>query len=264
MNAERVALFGHGRFGEAFTGLLRQAGHDVRVIDPEARVPPELAATPADALAHAQWVVLAMPVRHLRNALVSLRPLLEPQHIVIDVASVKLNPVIWMDEILGAAIAHAGTHPLFGPVSLASGERPLRVVVCANRHHPQAAARTQALFEQLGCEVLQGDAASHDHAMAETHALTFYIARALIDMGIGEDVSMAPPSFLALKGMLDAVRGDAGHLFAAIQQENPYAEGVRQRLLETLGRIHQRLARDVDATALSIPEPPAANKPESA
>jgi len=37
------------------------------------------------------------------------------------------------------------------------------------------------------------------------------------------------------------VRGDAGHLFAAIQRENPYADAARARLLEHLELIHRRL-----------------------
>lgn len=267
MTPGRVALFGYGRFGQALAGLLRDAGHEVRAVDPVAAIPAELAATsPAAALTEAEWVILAVPVRCLRELLASLRPLLQPHHVVLDVGSVKLLPAVWMDEILGADIAHASTHPLFGPQSLARGERPLRVVVCPSRRHPQAAERARTLFERIGCSVLMRDAAEHDSAMAETHALAFYIARALVDMGIGEDFSMAPPSFLGLGNMLAAVRGDAGHLFATIQQENPYAEGVRERFLTTLTRIHQRLQRDFDGSALAIPPStePAAQSPGTA
>ncbi len=256
MTRSTVALFGYGRFGQAFATLLRQAGHAVRVVDPVASVPAELAAaSPEQALAAAHWVVLAMPLRRMRAALLELRPLLHAQHRVIDVGSVKLQPQAWMDELLGPAIAHIGSHPLFGPLSLARGERPLRVVLCASAQHPQLPAAARALFEQIGCQVIDRDAAAHDEAMAQTHALAFYIAKALVEMGIGDDLSMAPPSFLGLSNMLAAVRGDAGHLFAAIQQENPYAAAARERFIATLGTIHERLQRESDAGALAIPSP---------
>lgn len=103
-------------------------------------------------------------------------------------------------------------------------------------------------------DVIDQDPATHDHAMAETHALTFFIAKALVEMGVGEDLSMAPPFFQGLAHMLAAVRGDAGHLFAAIQRENPYAPKARARLLDTLSAIHQRLLADGDANAPSIPD----------
>ena len=248
-----LALFGYGRFGRAFADLVAHAGHTVRVVDPAATVPAGYACdTAAHALDGAQWAVLAMPVPHLEDALRALRPLLAPQHTVIDVGSVKQHPCRLLDEYLGDAIPHAGTHPLFGPLSIARGE-PRRTVVCASARHPQAAARTRALFTELGCSVIDKDPATHDHAMAKTHALAFFIARALVEMGVGDDLSMAPPSFLGLANMLAAVRGDAGHLFAAIQRENPYAGAARAELIEHLARIHGRLLASDDA--MPIPPP---------
>ena len=251
------ALFGHGRFGCAFADLLQRAGHVVRIHDQHAEIPAALAApAPADALAGADWVVLAMPVPQLEPALRELRPLLDARHTVIDVGSVKEHPCALLDEHLGEAVPHAGTHPLFGPLSLARGE-PLRAVLCASAHHPQAAERTRALFESLGCTVIAQDAATHDRAMAKTHALAFFIARALVEMGVGEDLSVAPPSFLGLANMLAAVRGDAGHLFAAIQRENPFAADARAQLLAELARVHRQLLADADGDSLAIPGPPA-------
>lgn len=247
------AVIGYGRFGRAFVDLLQHAGHTVRAWDPHAALPPALAApTLAEATAGASWVVLAVPVPRLAQALRELRPLLEPHQTVIDVGSVKQQPCAQLDAWLGAAIPHAGTHPLFGPLSLTRGERPLRVVLCASARHPDAARRTQALFESLDCEVIEQDPASHDRAMAQTHALAFFIAKALVEMGVGDDLSMAPPSFLGLASMLAAVRADAGHLFTAIQRENPYAAEARARLLEHLRTVHCRLL-DEDDDTLAIP-----------
>ncbi|MBS0570501.1 MAG: prephenate dehydrogenase [Proteobacteria bacterium] len=250
------ALLGHGRFGQAFTDLLQRAGHRVRVYDPRAAVPAHLAsASSAAAIADAQWVVLAMPVPHMAAALEPLLGQLDPAQTVIDVGSVKQHPCELLDRVLGTAVPHAGTHPLFGPLSLARGD-PLRAVLCASARHPDAAARTRALFEALGCTVIACDPVAHDRAMAQTHALAFYIAKALVEMGVGEDLSMAPPSFLGLANMLAAVRGDAGHLFAAIQQENPFADAAREHFLAVLGQIHRRLRRDIGAPGLAIPAPP--------
>lgn len=254
-----IALLGYGRFGQAFADLLQQAGHAVTVFDPGAEVPASLSRpSMVEAVDGAEWIVLAMPVPVMGDVLRELKSRLRKGQTVIDVGSVKEHPCQLMDQWLGAEIAHAGTHPLFGPLSLARNERPLRAVLCASNHHADAARRTRALLESLGCDVIERDAASHDRAMAQTHALAFFIAKALVDMGIGEDLSMAPPSFLGLANMLAAVRGDAGHLFAAIQRENPYAAEARAALIDHLGAIHRHLSDEEGAT-LSIPdmtEPP--------
>lgn len=251
------AILGYGRFGQAFAGLLQQAGYRVRAFDPQAKVPIDLAApSAAAAIDGAAWVVLAMPVPHLRTALLALRPQLHAGQTVLDVGSVKMRPCATMDELLGAAIPHAGTHPLFGPLSLARGE-PLRTVVCPAADHPQAAARAGALFRALGCEVIEQDPESHDRAMAMTHALAFFIAKGLVDLGVDDGMPVAPPSFQGMKHMLAAVRGDAGHLFAAIQRENPFAAEARAQLLAELERVHRQLLADADGDSLAIPAPPA-------
>ena len=242
--AMRFAVLGYGRFGEAFAGLLVRAGHDVRVYDPHAAVPSALAAPSLRAaLDGASWVVLAMPVPLLREALHAARPLLHGGQIVFDVGSVKLHPCAAMAELLGSTIPHVGTHPLFGPLSLARGELR-RTVICAAAEHPQAAERTRQLFVELGCEVIDQDPESHDRAMARTHALAFFIAKGLIDIGVDEGMPVAPPSFDGMKHMLAAVRGDAGHLFGAIQRENPFAAEAREELMIELDRIHQQLLAD--------------------
>lgn len=258
--ATSFAVLGYGRFGRAFAELLLQAGHAVRAWDPGAEIPAALAVhSMAAAVEAAPWVVLAMPVPRLRESLLALRPHLHGGHTVFDVGSVKMHPCAAMDELLGAAIPHAGTHPLFGPLSLARDERPLRVVLCPAADHPAAAARVRALFAGLGCEVIEQDPESHDRAMARTHALAFFVAKGLIELGVDDGMALAPPSFQGMRHMLAAVRGDAGHLFAAIQRENPFAAEARAQLLAELERVHRQLLADAHDDSLAIPAPPEAD-----
>ena len=172
---------------------------------------------------------------------------------MFDVGSVKLGPGAVMDELLGAEIPHVGAHPLFGPLSLARGDKPLRVVVCPCAGHAEAAARTAGLLRTLDCEVIDLDAASHDRAMARTHAMAFFVAKGLIDFGVDDAMMLAPPSFQGMRRMLDAVRGDAGHLFATIQRENPFAAQARADLLTALAAVHRQLQTAADDDSLSIP-----------
>ena len=54
-------------------------------------------------------------------------------------------------------------------------------------------------------------------------------------------VPFAPPSFQAISRTIETVRSDAGHLFAAIQRENPFAGEARRQLLEALTEIDRAL-----------------------
>ena len=239
----RIALLGYGRFGRALGALLEAADLGYRAMDPGASLPEGLRAESVpELLEGAELVVVAVPVPQVREVLLALRPHLRPEHLVLDVGSVKVKPVEAMAEVLGARVPWVGTHPLFGPLSLAMAERPMRVVICPNPLHPGAAPRARRFYEALGCEVIEQTPEGHDRVMACTHALTFFVAKGMVDSGAAVDVPFAPASFKALSRTIETVRSDAGHLFTAIQQENRFATQARERLLQALQGIHRDLA----------------------
>jgi prephenate dehydrogenase len=237
-----VAILGYGRFGRALGQLFAEAGVAHRAYDPHAEVPAEHRVDSVGQLVSgATFVVVAVPVDQVRTALALLLPHLQPTQVVLDVCSVKVRPSADLSEILNDAIPWCGTHPLFGPLSLALAERPLRVVVCPAAAHLRAAARVRALYERIGCEVIEQTPESHDRVMAHTHALTFFVAKGMIDAGAGMEVPFAPPSFQAIARAIETVRSDAGHLFAAIARDNPFAAEARKQLVSALSSIDQAL-----------------------
>jgi prephenate dehydrogenase len=239
MVTQHIGIVGYGRFGKALGTLVEQAGRSFRAWDPSAPVPPEAngVASLADLLSLVDTVFISVPVAQFRDALEAMVPWVRPEHTLLDVGSVKMGPEESFRSVVGARCAWVATHPLFGPVSLSRGERPLRVVVCPNETHPDAVEYTRTLYESLGCEVRLQDADAHDRLMAETHALTFLIAKALLDMNVGEGTDFVPPSFAAMSRAIDSVRGDAGHLFLAIQRENPHAQMVRRQFIDALENL---------------------------
>lgn len=259
---ERVALLGCGRFGRALGERMESAGLSVRAYDPSVEVPPAWrAGSPAKAVAGADVVVLAVPVPVIPDVLRELRPHLLPTQLVLDVGSVKVRPQQAMAEVLGPDVPWVGTHPLFGPESLARGERPLRVVVCPNMQHLRAAPRASALYTRLGCEVETFSADFHDELMARTHALPLFLGQGLRESGAGAPAAVAPPCFQAVTRLVEAARSEAPHLLTAVQVENPYARELRELLLDVLGHVHAGYLAQEGAEA---PAPQAEPSPELA
>jgi prephenate dehydrogenase len=249
-----IAILGYGRFGQALTALVLDAGRPLRVYDPATAVPEEVRAdSAADAVRGAVVVVPAVPVDAFHAVLEQIRPALAPAHVVCDVTSVKRGAVESMQQLLGDDVPWVATHPLFGPASIARGERPLRVVVCPDTPHPAAAAAARELYTAIGCRVIDQDSAAHDRVMADTHALAFFVAKGMLAIGAGDDAEAVPPSFQAMATTINTVRSDAGHLFYPIQQGNPFAPDARERLLDALGRIHRELAEASQAEGGGAP-----------
>ena len=265
MPAVDVAILGYGRFGRALAQLVTEAGLTVRAYDPVAEIPPEQrAGSTRDLVQGASFVVVAVPVPRMHASLVDLRPHLTPDQVVFDVGSVKVGPAASLSAALGKDIPWVATHPLFGPLSLALAERPLRVVLCPappSFGHGAAAAKVRALYERIGCEVIEQTPESHDRVMAHTHALTFFVAKGMIDAGAGMEVPFAPASFQAIARAIETVRSDAGHLFSAIARENPFAGEARKQLVVALSAIDRALDAATAEGAGEVAGPDAA--PES-
>ena len=72
---DSVALLGYGRFGRALGQLFTEAGVAHRAYDEHAEVPREFRAASLHELAKgASFVIVAVPVPHMRAALLALRP----------------------------------------------------------------------------------------------------------------------------------------------------------------------------------------------
>jgi prephenate dehydrogenase len=241
----RVGVLGYGRFGSALCDLLAEAAFPVAAWDPHVEVPAGRSLGGVrDVVQGARFVLLATPVEAQRSTLESIRPLLAPNQVVIDVGSVKVLPERWMAEVLGDEIPWIATHPLFGPDSLARGERPLRVVVVPSTRHPAALQAVMAFYTRLGCTVIQQEAEAHDRAMADAHALGFFIAKGLLDSGVTLGSDIVPPSAQGLTRLIHAVRVDAGHLLGTLHRENPFASQRRKDLVEALASLDQALDQE--------------------
>jgi prephenate dehydrogenase len=240
--ARPIGIIGYGSFGAALAELAVDSGHQVQAFDLQAAIPPEYAAAGlAELIRDCRTLVLAVPIESIAAVASQIRPTLHPEHFVLHVASVQDGPNRALHQVFGQQIPWAGSHPLFGPSSIAMGERPLQVVVCLNEAMPQYTERAVGFYQALGCEVLTEHGPVHDRCMAYSHALTFFVAKGMLDLGEIDRLSFSPPSFRSMQTTIDTVRADASHLFLSIERANPYAAEARQKLLEALGTIHGQL-----------------------
>ncbi len=93
-------------------------------------------------------IILAVPVRALEQTLTDIKPLLRVGQLVIDVCSVKCQPVALLEKNLPAGVEAVSIHPLFGPQSARDGIAGLKIAVCPVRGEG-AAAVAKFLHETL-------------------------------------------------------------------------------------------------------------------
>lgn len=249
-----IGLIGFGRFGELAVRHL--AGRcPVAVLDRGGKGEAIRAAggRPAglEEVCGQPVLILAVPISALRTTLAEVAPRIPPQGLVVDVCSVKLLPVRWMEARLPATASILATHPMFGPDSAARGLSGQKIVLCPVRMPPERVARIRTLLEAEGLEVIEAAPEEHDRQIATSLALTHFIGRCLAACGARE-LPIDTEGYRRLLTTLSVVENDTWQLFEDMHRFNPFAGEVRRAFIQAMGEIDGRLEALAHGASTSI------------
>lgn len=212
----RLALIGCGLMGGSFALAMQRARLVRHVVaycpNPHTLqtaqhmgVIHEAASCPADAVAHADLVVLAVPVAASESVFLSIANSLPEQTIVMDVGSTKQNVIEAAEAALGTRVGQfVPAHPIAGKevAGIAHADADLyrgKQVILTPTRQTRIGALQQitALWEALGCKVQTMTPQAHDAAFAAISHLPHLTAFALMHSILHQD---AAADTLALGG----------------------------------------------------------------
>ena len=228
-----LGIIGFGSFGSFLAGLLPEDSRKL-VFDIESRqssVANLEFVRLHELLQNADIIFLAVPIAVYPELLTQLR---ESRALIIDIASVKVEPTKLFQQHLSADHEVLQMHPLFGPESAASGLDGHKLIVTGKKG--DRAQQVIDYFDSVGADIIETTAEAHDQQMAYTHVLTFFISRALLNMKI-RDVELSAPSFQKLLALEELESHHSDDLFKTIQRGNPYGDAVRQELMTALKQL---------------------------
>ena len=238
-----VGLIGFGRFGRLMARYLAADFH-VQVWDPTAdgQAVVSTGAWPTDFMTAAQSdvVIPAVPISRLKEVLNQIKPHLKSEALVIDVCSVKEQPIRWMQKILPERIEILGTHPMFGPDSAADSLHGRKIVLCRVRVGLERYAKIRGYLESKRLKVIETSAAEHDRQIAVSLGLTHFIGRALAATG-AKPQDIDTEGYRRLLRILEVVENDTWQLFEDMHRYNPHAEEVRRLFMGALEEIEKKL-----------------------
>lgn len=234
-----LALVGVGAFGEFCIPHLRPF-FDIRIHDARRDLREVCARWDVEAVdlataAGQDIVVLAVPLGSLRAVARAMAAHLRPGALVIDVCSVKAEPLAILREELPATVHAVGTHPLFGPQSGRDGIAGLRIAVCA-RESARSLSVARFLRRRLRLDVIRTGADEHDRQMAYVQGLTHLLGRVTAAMQLPR-LDLTTASFNHLQRMVEMVRHDTDELFRTIVLDNPYGPEVMRAFAEAAREV---------------------------
>jgi len=239
-----MGIVGFGRFGRFAASHLRNY-FDLSVYDSDNRTSEAreigISMEPLEKVAKSSIVLLCVPISQIRSVLMEMVPHLTENSLVADTCSVKCYPLSLMKTILPPHVQVIGTHPLFGPDSAAKGLQGKKIVLCPIRVRDLSIM--ESFLNRLGLNVLISSPENHDRLMASTQAVVQFLGRAFLELGLGRQ-DMATPGYETLISILDVVQNDTWELFRDLETFNRFAKEMRERLIESLITINQKLNQE--------------------
>ena len=238
-----VGIIGYGRFGSLMADVLQKhwPRAKVKVCSRSHKPDGQLFFSLAE-VAQCDIIVPCMPISALPTVLRELKPLLGVKSTIIDICSVKVEPVRWLKEILGPAAQIIASHPMFGPDSTRHGTRFNGLsMVLHNISAPAAIYETWAGFwQKLGVTIIDLTPEEHDRLAASTMTYSFLIGRVSELVGIHR-TPIDTKAFEHIYESMEYIIHDSWELFCDIQKYNPYSAEIRKKVAAALETIEKKL-----------------------
>lgn len=228
---------GRGAMGAVLSRMFSDLGHTVLVADLETQL------TPGDAAEAADVTVVSVPIEATERVIREVGPRLRPDALLMDVTSVKRNPVRAMLESTKASVV--GTHPMFGPsVHSLQGQR---VVVCPARGEAWA-SWVSATLTARGLAVVEATPEHHDRMMATVQVLTHFqtqvhgLTLARLGAPLAESLRFTSPAYLMELYMGARHFAQSADLYGPIEMTNPETAAITSTFLNAATEVADILA----------------------
>lgn len=213
--------------------------------------------TLVSALAGAEVVVVATPVRAMRGVFEAIAPHLPPGCVVTDVGSTKRQVAAWARALLPPGVPFVGGHPMAGAehAGVASARPELfdgaTYCVTPEPDAPQwAIERVEALALAVGGRLVRMTPEVHDHIVAGASHLPLLASAALMHTTTREPGWEEALGVMAATGYRDATRLASGDATMHRDICVTNAEEIRPLLLDLADTLREAAERLDDPDAI--------------
>lgn len=233
-----VAILGYGRFGKVLAELLKK-DFTVFIYDKAKSASKTPSFVSLEKALEAQTIFIAVPISACANLIEKIAKKLKPGTTVIDVCSVKVEPVKIMKKFLPKNIDIIATHPMFGPDSIKINSN-LKMMMHKVRDQNQQYEFWKHYFAKKKIQIIEMTPKEHDKKAAFSQGITHYLGRILEDMNLKE-TEIDTTGFKKLLSIKDQTCNDSWQLFCDLQNYNPYSKNMQKKFEAAIKKITKEL-----------------------
>jgi chorismate mutase / prephenate dehydrogenase len=190
-------------------------------------------------------VVLAVPIAATVEVARQVGPHVRPGACLMDITSIKRQPLAAMLESTPETVDVVGTHPMFGPHGIDFDRQ--KVVLCPGRGE-KGFERVQKLYEVFGAETIVATADEHDKQMALIqvliHEKTIVLGSVLerLKANLGRSLQFASPIYRTELALIGRMFSQRAELYADILTANPDATALSHIFEQEAGHFARAVA----------------------
>ncbi len=186
-------------------------------------------ATNAGVMKAADIILLSVNIDAFEETVKEISPHVRPGHVIVDITSVKEQPVALMHQYFPKATV-LGTHPLFGPGAKDLANQNF-VLTPTNEAENVLARKVMTYLQQHKSRVTVLTPEKHDRMMSVVLGLSHFIsivtADTLIEIGkLQDQKAVGGSTYRVLTTLVESVVSEDPELYATLQMKLPYLNEV--------------------------------------
>ena len=245
-----LILGGTGQTGSWFARYFKEKGFDVAIWGPSGRVEVaerlgvRYAREMMAEVERSDIILVSVLIEKTVEMIRQVAPHMHPGSLIMDVTSIKSEPVKAMTTYTPKGVEVLGTHPMFGP-TMPNLRGQTIIFTPAEGRTGNWLSVIQSLFQSDGAHVETLDAEEHDQIMAVVQALTHFayigIGAALhaLDFDVQRSRRFMSPVYEIMIDFVGRILDQDPELYASIQR-NPKAAAVRQTFIAECMRLSEK------------------------
>lgn len=212
---------GLGKFGQLIHKLLKQEGISVTLADISTEQ------TNIQLVKESEVIIIAVPIDKTIEVIHEISPFLIPEHIVIDITSIK-TPII--KELRKTSANIISVHPMFNPSILNISNQT--VIIIPERDQNAWLDKVQTFCENQGVKTKITTAEYHDKMMALIQVLVHYntisigITMSKLGFDINDTLEFTSPIYRMELAMIGRIFAQDGRLYGNIPMYNEHTPEI--------------------------------------